>query len=78
VSSAIAGDDWVSATARRNYLLNNPLIDWLERFGEEKGFAPDADLPGYDPALEFAPFIMSKGIAFEAPSRVTWARSRRW
>ena len=63
------GDDWdrwLSATQTRNYLLRNPLIDWLERYGENNGFVRDTDLPGYDDRLEFAPFIMQKGAEFEA------------
>lgn len=59
-------DSWVSATSTRNYLLRNPLIAWLERYGESKGFVRDTDLTGYDERLEFVPFIMRKGIEFEA------------
>jgi hypothetical protein len=39
---------WVSATATRNYLLRNPLIDWLDRFGKANGFIRDTDLADYD------------------------------
>ena len=57
---------WVSATATRNHLLRNPLIDWLNLFGEANGFIRDADLADYDERLEFVPFIMRKGVEFEA------------
>ena len=76
---------WVSASSTRNYLLRNPLIDWLERFGEANGFVRDTSLPGYDERLEFVPFIMRKGEQFEAAivkhlassvSTVTIAQSR--
>ena len=59
-------DRWVSASAMRNYLLRNPLIDWLERYGEANGFDRDTALSGYDERLEFVPFIMQKGSEFEA------------
>ena len=59
-------DDWVSATQTRAHVLGNPLVDWLGRYGEKNGFLRDTDLPEYDERLEFAPFIMRKGVEFEA------------
>jgi len=35
-------DDWVSASATRNHVLENPLLDWLNRWGEAKGYSPDS------------------------------------
>ena len=59
-------DAWVSASSTRSYLLRNPLVDWLGRYGEAGGFVRDTDDPGYDERLEFVPFIMRKGNEFEA------------
>ena len=59
-------DAWVSATATRNYILGNPLIDWLERYGSEAGFDRDTVLDGYDERTDFTQFIMRKGVEFEA------------
>ena len=59
-------DAWVSATATRNFVLGNPLIDWLERHGAEADFHRDTDLPDYDERIDFTQFIMGKGVDFEA------------
>jgi hypothetical protein len=59
-------DDGVSATATRNFLLRDPLVDWLEPYGREHGLVPDDGQPDYDARLEFGPFITGRGIAFEA------------
>ena len=54
-------DDWVSASRTRNHVLGNPLLDWLDRYGESKGFHRDE----VDETTDFAAFIMGKGNDFE-------------
>jgi len=51
----------VSASATRNHVLGDPLLDWLDRHGESKGFEPDR----VDERTDFLGFIFSKGIEFE-------------
>src|SRR5713226_4577546 len=61
--------DWqerVSATDTRNFLLQDPLLDWLDLYGETNGFQRDPDLPGYDPRTDFTKFIFQKTGEFEA------------
>jgi hypothetical protein len=55
-------DGWVSASRTRNYLLDDPLLDWLSLYGEAKGFERDA----VDPRTDFGAFVMRKGVEFEA------------
>jgi hypothetical protein len=57
--------DWVSATATRNYVLDDPLLDWLGLYGKEHGFKSDFQLPGYDSRTDFSRFVMRKGREFE-------------
>ena len=57
--------DWVSATRIRNFALGDPLADWLDLYGRNRGFAPDDELPGYDERTDFGRFVMNKGLAFE-------------
>ena len=54
-------DEWVSASATRNYVLGDPLLDWLDRHGESKGFERDQ----VDERTDFLGFIFRKGIEFE-------------
>ena len=54
-------DEWVSASATRNYVLGDPLLDWLDRYGESKGFVPDQ----FDERTDFLRFIFGKGVEFE-------------
>jgi len=58
--------EWVSATATRNFILQDPLLDWLQIHGRENGFVPDIEQAGYDPRTDFTLFIFEKGRQFEA------------
>ena len=57
---------WVSATATRNFVLNDPILDWLDLYGESKGFRLDTSLDEYDPRTSFIEFLFSKGNEFES------------
>jgi hypothetical protein len=59
-------NQWVSATRTRNYVLEDTLADWLERYGEAHGFQRDEHAPGYDKTTDFLDFMFEKGRAFEA------------
>ena len=61
-----AWEDWVSATRLRGYLLGNTLGDWLNMYGEAKGFRRDDASADYDERLAFLPFILEQGSRFEA------------
>ena len=32
--------DWVSGSKGRNFILGEPLLDWLDLHGKKKGFRP--------------------------------------
>lgn len=58
-------DQWVSAGRTRNWLMKDPLIDWLQLYGESRGYTPKQDTPDYDKRLDFVQFIFQKGNEFE-------------
>ena len=68
VSLPVVGDDWrkwVSASRTRNWMLGDPLVDWLQLYGESRGYVPRQILTGYAKDLDFVEFIFEKGRKFE-------------
>ena len=56
--------NWVSASRTRNFVLDDPLLDWLDLHGEPNDFIKDSDRDEYDPLLDFSSLIMAKGNQF--------------
>lgn len=54
---------WVSASKTRSWCLGDPLLDWLNLYGVEKGYEQD---PEPDPRTDFQEFVFRKGREFEA------------
>ena len=57
---------WVSPGRTRNWMLDDPLIDWLQLYGRSRDYVPKQELASYNKTLDFAEFIFSKGNEFEA------------
>ena len=57
---------WVSAGSTRNWMLNDPLNDWLQLYGRSLDYVPRQELDGYERELDFVAFIYEKGREFEA------------
>ena len=69
VATPVTHDDWrqwVSAGRTRNWILNDPLVDWLQLYGKSLDYVPRQELAGYDKELDFVEFIFEKGREFEA------------
>lgn len=58
-------EGWVSAGRTRNHCLEDPLLDWLDRFGALHGFIRDDEAEGYDPRTDLRAFVLDRGQAFE-------------
>ena len=56
---------WVSAGRTRNWMLHDPLIDWLQLYGERRGYRPERETGGYAANLDFLAFIFEQGQRFE-------------
>ena len=69
VAVPVSYDDWrpwVSAGRTRNWMLGDPLIDWLQLYGKSRDYLPKQELADYDKDLDFLEFIFDKGREFEA------------
>jgi hypothetical protein len=58
-------DEWVSAGALRNWARNDSLLDWLDRYGGERGIARDDQRAAYDERFDFQQFLAKQGRRFE-------------
>ena len=58
-------DEWVAAGAIRSWAANDGLLDWLERYGGEHGFARDDQRATYDERFDFQRFLAEQGRRFE-------------
>ena len=69
VVTPVSHDDWqqwVSAGRARNWMLDDPLIDWLQLYGKSCGYIPKTAWSGYEKNLDFLEFIFERGREFEA------------
>ncbi|HEV2249616.1 MAG TPA: hypothetical protein VGT60_03825 [Candidatus Limnocylindria bacterium] len=58
-------DDWVAAGAVRSWARNDALLDWLDRYGGERGIARDDQRAAYDERFDFQQFLARQGRRFE-------------
>ena len=69
IAVPVSPDDWrlwVSAGRTRNWMLNDPFLDWLQLYGKSRGYIPDNELDGYEKNLDFLAFLVERSNAFEA------------
>jgi hypothetical protein len=59
-------DLWVSAGRTRNHLQDDPIMDWLELYGDAAGFTRDDQRPDWDPRTDLLTFLFEQGHRFEA------------
>jgi hypothetical protein len=65
----VADDEWaawVPAGRARNWILGDPLLDWLHLHGADAGLVRDDLRAGYDQRTDFRRLVRERGIAFEA------------
>ena len=57
---------WVSPGRTRNWMLGDPLIDWLRLYGRDCDYIPKQEQENYVKELDFLEFIFERGQKFEA------------
>tara|TARA_B100000315_G_scaffold251482_1_gene286361 strand:- start:118 stop:3588 length:3471 start_codon:yes stop_codon:yes gene_type:complete len=58
-------NEWVSATKTRNYMNQDPILDWFDLYGDKRGYQRDTAAPKYDANLDFVQLLFRKGNEFE-------------
>jgi hypothetical protein len=59
-------DEWVAAGAIHSWARHDGILDWLDRYGGERGYARDDQRAGYDERFDFQRFLARQGQRFEA------------
>ena len=80
VAVPVSTDDWqqwVSAGRTRNWMLEDPLIDWLQLYGKSRDYLLKQELAGYDKDLDFLEFIFDKGMRIRGRHTPAVSRSVR-
>ena len=54
--------NFVSPTEIRNYILDDPIVDWFKYYGELNGYIPDESING---EYDYFKFLLNRGNEFE-------------
>ncbi len=57
---------WIPVSNLYHWMSDEPLLDWLDLYGEDNGFVRDTALPGYEPHADLGLFTKAKASEFEA------------
>jgi len=58
-------DEWVATGSIRHWCDADPLLDWLDRYGDDRGFVRDDRLQTYDARFDLFRLIGERGHRFE-------------
>ena len=58
--------EWANPGDIRNWMLDDPLIDWLQLYGGNLGYIPKEEVESYDGNLDFGKFVAERAAAFRA------------
>lgn len=56
-------NEWVSATDTKNYMIDDPVLDWFNLYAMCNNYCPDSNNNASD--YNFNEYIMAKGVEFE-------------
>ncbi|MHB8636693.1 MAG: ribonuclease H-like domain-containing protein [Fimbriimonadaceae bacterium] len=57
--------NWTAISSLYNWVLNDPVLDWLDIHGEAAGFNKDTASPNYLPSADYGLFVRTLGDEFE-------------